>query len=306
MKKNSKQKFNTILNSILAIILIALGINILIIQKSIGAVSWWLLYPFALIGAIILVIITIMLIVDIIKKRRVKFSKIITLVLCAVIAIPNFWLFGLFQIAYPASIKKASPFISIRSPFNEEVIIGWGGDELKYNYPHSLVPCEKWAYDILKLPANTGSSKLEDYGIYNKDVVAPISGTVVAAYDKEADIAPNTEEFKTQAGNYVYIKIDKTGTYLLMNHFKQGTLLVKEGDHVDEGTLIGKVGNSGSTSEPHLHIHHQKQDPSKTSMFLAEPLPLYFRDIDGPTFPKGGLRMEDGVKYLSGNTIAPK
>lgn len=92
-------------------------------------------------------------------------------------------------------------------------------------------------------------------------------------------------------GNYVYIKIDQTETYLLLNHLKKDSISVDVGQHVQPGDLIGRVGNSGSTSEPHLHIHHQRQDPTKVIYpILAEGLPLFFEDIDGDAMPiKGDL-----------------
>jgi murein DD-endopeptidase MepM/ murein hydrolase activator NlpD len=39
---------------------------------------------------------------------------------------------------------------------------------------------------------------------------------------------------------------------------QQGSVAVAEGDVVREGQLLGTVGNSGNTSEPHLHIHAEK------------------------------------------------
>jgi len=85
----------------------------------------------------------------------------------------------------------------------------------------------------------------------------------------------------------VYIKIDETGTYLLLNHLKKDSIIVKPGDRVKTGDLIGRVGNSGSTSEPHLHIHHQRQDPTQTLMpIFAEGLPLYFKDMAGKSMPE--------------------
>jgi len=77
----------------------------------------------------------------------------------------------------------------------------------------------------------------------------------------------------------VYIQIEKTGTYLLLNHLKKDSVNVEVGDQVTVGDLIARVGNSGSTSEPHLHIHHQRQNPLEmwTPVF-AEGLPLYFEN----------------------------
>lgn len=171
----------------------------------------------------------------------------------------------------------------------ERTIVGWGGDTIETNSPHVRWLAERWAYDLVMKPENIGSKNLSDYGIYDKKVVAPISGTIIAAYDKENDILPNTDKFLSMEGNHVYIKIDKTGTFLLLNHLKKGSVLVKVGEYVSDGDIIGSVGNSGSTSEPHLHIHHQRQDPTKTIYpIFAEGLPLYFKTIDGKPMPEKG------------------
>ncbi len=77
-------------------------------------------------------------------------------------------------------------------------------------------------------------------------------------------------------------------------HLKKGSIKVREGQHVNEGEVLAQVGNSGSSSEPHLHIHHQRQDPSNVSIFLAEGLPLYFRTEKGVIMPERGT-------YISGN-----
>lgn len=127
------------------------------------------------------------------------------------------------------------------------------------------------------VPYNIDSENLDDYGIWNKEVIAPVSGTVIAAYDGEHDIPPNTEDFVSAEGNHVYIEIEDTGTYLLLNHLRKGSVAVSVGDKIEVGDFIARVGNSGSTSEPHLHIHHQRQNP--LTMWLpifAEGLPLYF------------------------------
>ena len=117
------------------------------------------------------------------------------------------------------------------------------------------------AYDLVMEPYNSGSADFEDYGIWDKEVVSPVEGTVVAAYDEVEDIPPNTEAFISPEGNHVYIQIKETGTYLLLNHLKKNSVIVEIGDQVNVGDLIARVGNSGSTSEPHLHIHHQRQNP---------------------------------------------
>jgi murein DD-endopeptidase MepM/ murein hydrolase activator NlpD len=53
---------------------------------------------------------------------------------------------------------------------------------------------------------------------------------------------------------------------------KPKSILVKKGDVVEQGQEIGRVGNSGNTSEPHLHIHLQ----DNTELSFGEGIPLYF------------------------------
>ncbi len=96
------------------------------------------------------------------------------------------------------------------------------------------------------------------------------------------------------AGNHIYLRLDESGTFLILAHLKKGSIKVREGQHVDEGEVLAQVGNSGSSSEPHLHIHHQRQDLSNTSMFITEGLPLYFRTEKGVVMPERGT-------YISGN-----
>lgn len=72
------------------------------------------------------------------------------------------------------------------------------------------------------------------------------------------------------AGNHIYLRLDETGTFLFLAHLKKGSIKVKEGQHVNEGEVLAQVGNSGSSSEPHLHIHHQRQDHLIRVCFLRK------------------------------------
>lgn len=283
------EKFNNKINYIMAFVIFVLWVSILLIQGIAGAVAWGLVKLFiAPIGIILVFVNLIILIVCLIKKKKIN-QKIISLVLSIFLAFPILMLINVLPMKYPAKIDNVSPSITIRWPLNEQAIVAWGGDTIENNAPHVIWASERWAYDLFIEPADMGSENLEDYGIFGKEIVAPISGTIVAAYDEEDDIPPNTENFLSMEGNHVYIKIDETGTYLLLNHLKKGSLLVKVGDHVNEGDLLGKVGNSGTTSEPHLHIHHQRQNPRKTIFpIFAEGLPIYFKDIDGKPMPEKG------------------
>ncbi|HWS38322.1 MAG TPA: M23 family metallopeptidase, partial [Actinoplanes sp.] len=54
-------------------------------------------------------------------------------------------------------------------------------------------------------------------------------------------------------GNRVIIEHDD-GTYAVYAHLRQSSLTVAEGDRVTEGQQLAEVGNTGNTSEPHLHV----------------------------------------------------
>lgn len=200
---------------------------------------------------------------------------------------PLGWFANIGGLAYPADVHSTSPKVVVRFPLNERALIGWGGDRLETNY-HVIKPNERWAYDILIPPAEVKSSKLDDYGIYGAKVMAPASGTVVSINNDEKDLVPGSDDFQSMAGNHIYLRLDETGTFLVLAHLKKGSIKVKEGQHVNEGEFLAQVGNSGSSSEPHLHIHHQRQDPSKVSIFFSEGLPLYFRTEKGVIMPEKG------------------
>lgn len=288
---------------IFAAVLIVLWGSVLLYGKSVGPYAWWGLMIFGGVGIVTSMICFIRIIVRAVRKLPVSRYTFILLILSLFLAWPSGWFFGIGKIAYPADITKVKPEVYIRSPFEKTVIVAWGGDTLKDNY-HVWLPFERWAYDLFAAPAVIESQRLEDYGIYGAEVVAPISGTIVGAYDEDEDIGTGQDEFKSMLGNYVFLQIEETKTYLVLAHLKQNSVKVKVGDYVKEGTPLAQVGNSGMTSEPHLHIHHQRQDPNKRLM-LAEGLPLFFRDIDGPAMPKGGGdRIENGIRIPNGQQIS--
>lgn len=66
---------------------------------------------------------------------------------------------------------------------------------------------------------------------------------------------------------------------LVLAHLKNGSLAVQEGAMVITGQKLGQAGNSGNTSEPHLHIHAvQTGSPGE---MVGKGVPILFED----TFP---------------------
>lgn len=286
VKKSQKYIFINI--SLIAVIvltwIVVYGINGLP-----GAYAWFalkLVFPFLGLAGILLNL--ILLGVFIFKKKNIL-NTLVGLLVSAIFALHLVLTMNLVQLPYPALVQKVEPAITVNWPLAEPTVVGWGGDSIHSNLPHVIWPSERWAYDLVMEPYNTGSTHLEDYGIWNKEVLSPVFGTVIAAYDDEADIMPGSEDVLSMEGNHVYLQMEGTGTYLLLNHLKKDSVTVKVGDDVQPGDVLGRVGNSGSTSEPHLHIHHQRQNPLQTlHPILAEGLPLYFQDTDADPMPQKG------------------
>lgn len=59
------------------------------------------------------------------------------------------------------------------------------------------------------------------------------------------------------AGNHVLL--DCGGTEVLLAHLQRGSVLVAPGEPVTTGQRRGMVGNSGNTTEPHLHVSAQRR-----------------------------------------------
>lgn len=125
---------------------------------------------------------------------------------------------------------------------------------------------------------------------------------MVVAKDGQPDETPGkvSNNWQAPVGNHVVFETEH-GTFLILAHLQKGSVAVEAGQEVAEGTFIGRCGNSGNTSGPHLH--HQKQDPCTFPVGFAEGLQLSFRDNEGPSEPKGGVEMVDGKLRWTGDTI---
>ncbi|OMF88989.1 M23 family metallopeptidase [Paenibacillus sp. FSL R7-0337] len=275
----------------LLFILLTLGCwaSALWIHGMVGVYAWLALkFAVPAVGGIWAVVNLIGLAAKLVRCVRPK-GLLLNIGISAVLISHFLLTMNIIPLAYPTAIAATKPGLTIQLPLQSVSVVGWGGDAVEDNTPHAVWPSERWAYDLVMEPYNTGSRNPEDYGIWNQEVYAPLDAVVIAAYDEEADIPPGSEDILSMEGNYVYLKVPATGTYLLLNHLKQYSVTVTVGDKVQTGDLLGHVGNSGSTSEPHLHIHHQRQDPTRMWMpIMAEGLPLYFDNAEGGSMPVKG------------------
>jgi murein DD-endopeptidase MepM/ murein hydrolase activator NlpD len=171
---------------------------------------------------------------------------------------------AVMQVALPedpaAGVQIGTTF---QLPFDGAWMVIWGGESEFQNY-HAPTPPQRYAHDIVIWrdgATYTGDGmRNEDYHCYGQPQYAPASGTVVVAIDGYADDTPGStptaDPTMHPAGNHVVIEVAE-GEYVLMAHLRPGTLAVSEGQAVQAGDLIGLTGNSGNSSEPHVHIHMQ-------------------------------------------------
>lgn len=118
-------------------------------------------------------------------------------------------------------------------------------------------------YRIEKGTATTWSGREDQnrsYFCYDNPIYSVAEGTVVDAMDGIPENVPHSGKyavaltFINAGGNHVVVDIGGN-RYVFYAHIRPGTLTVKVGDHVKTGQILGHVGNTGSSTEPHLHMH---------------------------------------------------
>lgn len=185
----------------------------------------------------------------------------------------------------------------LRLPFEGPWHVFWGGRSPEQNY-HVKAMDQRFAYDFLVMRdgsthAGEGVAN-EDYHCWGEPVLAPAAGEVVVARDGLADNRPGQMDPKHPPGNYVVID-HGNDEFSFLAHLRQGSVAVTEGERVEPGHHVGLCGNSGNSSEPHLHYHLQD-----TPEFGAgQGLPAQFRDYraDGEPVARG--------EPVRGQTVSP-
>lgn len=211
--------------------------------------------------------------------------------------------------------RPVTDAVAIASPLAGEWVVGHGGHSELVNY-HHVTPTERDAVDLWMVvdgdSHRPGGTALTDYAVYGQPVTAPADGTVTFVVDGRPDQAIGTADRRHYlAGNNLVIDIGH-GRYLMLAHLQPGSISVGVGDTVRTGQVIARVGNSGSTTEPHLHLQVQNVpagigDLATTDLvpFLrtVRTYPVAFR---GVTVDRGGRRWAPGLAELRrGDLVRP-
>lgn len=130
---------------------------------------------------------------------------------------------------------------------------------------------------------------------FGRSVLAPVAGEVVGVFDDVPDHAafrglPSVGYALSQgrraaagwealAGNHVLIQT-VAGAVVALCHLQQGSVGVARGDQVEVGYVLGRCGNSGNSTEPHVHV----QAIDRVEVESATALPITF----GGRLPRNG------------------
>jgi len=138
-------------------------------------------------------------------------------------------------------------------------------------YQHRLFSMEEFGFDLAALGTNGEAysgegTRNEDFPMYGRDVLAVADGVVTSAVDSLPENAPGTSPSPDEleklvqkvgfasalAGNHVIIA-HQGGEHSFYAHLMSGSVAVKPGQKVTQGERIGRLGNSGNSTGPHLH-----------------------------------------------------
>lgn len=189
------------------------------------------------------------------KGFRLSLDTGIYLLLLVTFSVLNVW-------ALKGYICPSNP-IDLASPFrkNKQIVLSGGNSPLING--HGSIRPQKYAVDFAGLNKSgmravtvAGGPRLNDYEIYEESLYSPCEGIVAAVVDEYDDLIPPSRDLTHVAGNYILIEC--RGIEILLAHLKKGSIRVHTGDRVSTATLLAQVGNSGNSTEPHLHMHVEK------------------------------------------------
>jgi hypothetical protein len=159
--------------------------------------------------------------------------------------------------------------------------------EHSYLDPHKRFLSEAFAYDFVQIGADGKSFQRDgksngDYYAYGKKVLASKDGTVLSVRSDVMENLPGEALNTANPGGNVVIIDHENGQFGYYAHLKPSSSMVKVGAHVKAGDPIGEVGNSGDSTEPHLHFHVM----NKPDLGEADGIPAAFDSWKAQSFSR--------------------
>lgn len=175
------------------------------------------------------------------------------------------------EIAAPLMTVDDSPPVTIGPPLQGgDWLVNGGPSNTSYHRRAHMALggvlkfAQRFAIDYVKIASDgktySGDPKQnKSYYCYGAKVIAVANGRVVAIHDGIPENIPDPVKravkmtLATAGGNYVALYIGY-GRYALYGHLIPGSIVVKRGELVKRGQLLARLGNSGNSTEPHLHF----------------------------------------------------
>ncbi|MGD8169998.1 M23 family metallopeptidase [Herbiconiux sp. P16] len=189
---------------------------------------------------------------------------------------------------------------------------------------------ERYAIDFVGVDERHRSAEVHDWRTvlatepperfvsFGRPILAPADGTVVAVHDGEADHAARRSQAAlvsyalgqagrvragpaAVAGNHVVLAVRASGVFAALVHLRQGSLLVTVGDEVTVGQPLAACGNSGNSTQPHLHL----QLMDSADLAVARGIPLAFRRFREWTHPDAAPALRDAAIPAESAVVEP-
>ena len=217
---------------------------------------------------------------------------------------------ALSVITPPTSVNK-NPVVVISSPLVGEDWVAAGGPSNTSAHRRALIPInghayisQRFAIDWVQVYPDGKTYKGDpsdnkNYRAYGTEIHAVADGVVTQVGDGIPQNTPGAKSLavpitlETIGGNHVIMEIGN-GLFAFYAHMQPGSLRVKVGDKVTRGQVLGLLGNTGNSSEPHLHF----QICSANSELGSEGLPYAFS-----SFEVQGKAGEDKLSMFPGGPV---
>ena len=192
----------------------------------------------------------------------------------------------------PFTVTASAPIV-ISPPLRGSEWLAVNGPSNTSGHRRALIPvgggahiAQRFAIDFVQLHPdgrsfNGDQKSNKAYRCYGAEALAVADGVVVATKDGIPENIPGATSravpitLETVGGNHVILDLGN-GRFAFYAHLQPGTLRVKNGDKVRRGEVVGLVGNSGNSTEPHLHFHISNAN----SPLGSEGLPYAFASFE--------------------------
>jgi len=169
-----------------------------------------------------------------------------------------------------------------------------GTDLFGVTYAYDFMAVDDKGHTSSKLTLNTifGTENPKDFYSFGKPILTPVNGKVIKIHDNEIDNKVRRslfagipymltqkkrlkERIENITGNYIIIQPEDSEDFICIVHIKKNSFVVQEEEYVSVGEHLADCGNSGNSTQPHIHI----QAMSSLNLNTTKGIPLYFKNF---------------------------